>query len=274
MILGKVLGALFGFLFLHNFFGILLGFLIGHLFDKGLKTKDFHFHGYSFHFGGDPRATNQAFFKSAFLVMGYLAKADGRVSQSEIQMARNIMGHLGLNESEVQQAIALFNRGKEQQFDLNQTLDELIKACHRHPGILQYFLEIQILSAMADGVLDPIERRVLGEIAGRFGISDFILERLISQFYAEQSFARGGRQQRGYAPQSAVDELGAAYTLLGVTKTTPVNEIKKAYRKLMSQHHPDKLIAKGLPENMIKMATEKTQAIQKAYELIGKDRGF
>ena len=49
-------------------------------------------------------------------------------------------------------------------------------------------------------------------------------------------------------------------------------DLKKAYRRLMSQHHPDKLVAKGLPEQLIKDATEKTQQIKAAYELIRKSR--
>ena len=62
--------------------------------------------------------------------------------------------------------------------------------------------------------------------------------------------------------------IGAAYKVLGVNETCSDTELKKAYRRLMSQHHPDKLVSKGLPEEMMKLATEKTQEIKNAYERI------
>jgi DnaJ like chaperone protein len=62
--------------------------------------------------------------------------------------------------------------------------------------------------------------------------------------------------------------MNDAYAILGVNKSASEAEIKTAYRRLMSQHHPDKLVSKGLPDEMIKIATEKTQEIRKAYDLI------
>ena len=62
--------------------------------------------------------------------------------------------------------------------------------------------------------------------------------------------------------------------MLGVDESASNPEIKKAYRKLMSQHHPDKMAARGVPEEMIRMATEKTAEISKAYEMIKENRGF
>ena len=73
--------------------------------------------------------------------------------------------------------------------------------------------------------------------------------------------------------ETSAASLRQAYAVLGVEETDSDAKIKKAYRRMMNQHHPDKLVAKGLPEEMIKLATEKTQEIKSAYELIKKERG-
>ena len=68
--------------------------------------------------------------------------------------------------------------------------------------------------------------------------------------------------------------LDHAYAILEVSPTSSKQDVKRAYRRLMSKNHPDKLIAKGLPESMIKIANEKTQAISKAYEQICESKGW
>lgn len=86
-----------------------------------------------------------------------------------------------------------------------------------------------------------------------------------------QSYGQG-RQRGGGATRS--DELALAYDTLGVKPSASKAEIKRAYRKLMSKHHPDKLMSRGAPEVMLNLAKEKTQSIQKAFEIISKARGF
>ena len=88
---------------------------------------------------------------------------------------------------------------------------------------------------------------------------------------AQQEFAYQQGRGSKTPPQST---LKAAYQVLGVAETASDAEVKKAYRRLMNQHHPDKLVAKGLPEEMMKLATEKTQEIKNAYEQIKIVRNF
>jgi DnaJ like chaperone protein len=128
------------------------------------------------------------------------------------------------------------------------------------------FLEIQIQAAYADGVLDEREEDVLHNICSHLGISRFEYERLKIQYQAQQQFY--GRSQYK-ADKSLLDN---AYDVLGVSASATDAVVKKAYRRLMSQHHPDKLVAKGLPEEMMIIATEKTQKIRKAYETIKETR--
>lgn len=271
---GKVIGGFFGIL-LAGPLGLILGLFIGHLFDKGLaSSQDWSFSKQN------TSAAQQAFFNSTFLVMGHLAKLDGRISENEIKLARQVMRRLGLNETMRYKAIELFNQGKLPSFNLEQTLRELVRTCHRNQVLLKFFIEIQIQTVLAEQPISREKQRALGQICQSLGFSapDFtIFEHL---FNFEQSFRQNyhSQQQRGYQHASSRPSpslhLREAYAILGITESATPAEIKKAYRKQMSQHHPDKLLAKGLPEEMIKMATEKTQNIKAAYECICSAKGI
>ena len=83
---------------------------------------------------------------------------------------------------------------------------------------------------------------------------------------------RGSHQRQG--SQQNGPSLEDAYAVLGVTANDDEKAIKRAYRKRMSEHHPDKLASKGLPEQAMEIAKNKAQDIQAAYELIKERRGF
>lgn len=261
MIWGKVLGASFGFM-LGGPFGALLGAYIGHNFDRGISHGQFGF--------ANSQEVQDKFFLSLFQVMGHIAKADGHVSEQEIQMARMIMAQMRLNEERKAEAVELFNRGKQPEFDLDHTLRVFKQACHGHRNLMQMFLEIQIAAAFSDGKADTAEMQILENIARVMGFNNLHLELLIKSFLAQQRFHQSGGQQ----PYETKDQLADAYLVLGVAETATDKDTKKAYRKLMSQHHPDKLVAKGLPEDMMQVAKEKSQEIQAAWELIRKNRGI
>ena len=259
---GKLLGGSFGYM-LGGPLGALLGAAIGHKFDSGITD----FSRFDKLRAGNTERIQTAFFTTSFLVMGHLAKADGRVSESEIAQAKFIMDQMQLSPDQKKAAIALFNEGKSDDFDLNAVIGQFKRECGRRRNLEQMFIEIVITTAMADGELDPLEYDILLAICKQLGFSKIALDKIIQMLQAQQQYSSaGGVNQPRYK------SINDAYHVLGVEASATDGAVKKAYRRLMSQHHPDKLVSRGLPEEMLKIATEKTQEIKAAYDQIKQER--
>ena len=236
--------------------GAMIGATVGHQFDKGLSGIDAN---YDFQIG-DQQRTQAAFFTASFSVMGYLAKVDGQVTKDEIKMAEAVMAQMQLTAEQRKAAIDLFNQGKQPEFPLDDVLQQFRKECHRRTNLLQMFLEVLISTAFADNQLHKEEHQALIHISAILGFTKNQLEQLIQMVRAQQNFSDS-------TPKSKTS-LADAYKVLNIASSASDAEVKKAYRRAMSQHHPDKLVSKGLPEEMIKLANEKTQEIKAAYEKI------
>lgn len=267
---GKVAGGALGFM-VGGPLGALLGAALGHNLDKGLKglgkAEELN--------PGDRERVQTAFFTATFSVMGHVAKVDGQVSADEIALAQSVMNEMDLRHNLRQTAMRLFTEGKAADFPLDDVLDQFKQECHRRNTLLQMFVEIQIQAAYADGQLDAKEEKLLLHICSRLGISEFIFRRLEQMICAERGFQRGRRRGSAPPPQQAQGlSLKDAYAILNASPNSSDDDIKKSYRRLLSQHHPDKLVAKGLPEEMMKMATRKTHDIRKAYEKVKEARGL
>ena len=250
---GKVVGGTFGFL-IGGPLGALLGASLGHSLDNSFSNAS----GY---LPGDQERTQAAFFTATFSIMGYVSKADGRVTQDEITLAQSIMAQMQLDSTQQRAAIELFNSGKSEDFQIDPVLNQFRRECHRRSTLLQMFLEIQVHAAFADGSLDPKENQVLHDIAQQLGFRPGDVNLIIEM-------VRGGAQSGANAGAQSQTNMADPYKVLGVSPETPVAEIKKAYRRLLSQHHPDKLVSKGLPEEMIKLANQKTHEIRQAWKTI------
>lgn len=259
---GKILGVVFGLLF-GGPLGALLGLVIGHGFDVGMRRVS----------RVAPRLRVQsAFFTTVFSVLGHLSKVDGRVNENEIRLAEAVMDRMGLPPLLREQAKALFRRGKEADFPLDETLRTFALECRHSPELIVIFLEVLLQSAYADGALHVEEERVLRRVCEHLGFPRHEFERLESMVRA--SFGAGASSHRAGAAQDAGLSAEQAYRILGCAPDASDAEVKKRYRLLMNQHHPDKLIAKGVPEEMVKLAAERTVEIRKAYEKLRAARGF
>lgn len=255
--LGKAVGAALGFA-VAGPFGLLLGGLVGHQFDQGVEQR--------FARGGAPPAgTQQLFFDVTFEVMGHLAKIDGRVTEEEIRIARRIMHSMKLTPEQVRLAIERFTAGKNARYPLETRLHELKTKIGRRRDLMRAFVEIQLQAAIGGGEIAQPKRRLLWEVASNFGIGRV-------QFAQIEALIRAHMSQP--APGAGMLDLDSAYRVLGIDATAPDKDVKTAYRRLMNQHHPDKLVSKGLPESMVTLAEQKTHEIRAAYERIKLERGF
>ena len=273
--LGKIVGGAFGFM-LGGPMGAILGASLGHQFDIGMIRLD----SPESLKPGDQHRVQMAFFTATFSVMGHIAKSDGRVSPEEISLANRIMDKLSIAGEMRTTAINLFQQGKLPDFPLDAVLAQFYQECHRRTDLIRMFLEIQIQEAFADGSIDSKEEKLLLHICERLRITHLEYERMKIRVQAQRRFNYQYQYQqqneyqkqdkRAYRPRQT--SLQDAYELLGLTPSASDDEVKKAYRRLMSQNHPDKLVAKGLPEEMMVLAKEKTQKITKAYETIQQAR--
>lgn len=270
---GKALGGAFG-MVMGGPLGALLGTAAGHGFDKGLERWRDEPAG-----PAEREQIQTAFFTTTFAVMGHLAKADGRVTQDEIGFAEAVMAHMALNAEQRRVAIDLFRQGKAQDFPLDKSLEQFRRICRRRLSLLRMFLEIQVQAAYADGQMAAAERQLLLRMFDRLGLSAWELDHIEALVRASGSFAGGRADARrpGSArrpPPTRRNTVADAYGVLGVSRDASDAEVKRAYRRLMNQHHPDKLVAKGLPEEMVRLANDKVQEIKNAYEAVKQARGM
>ncbi len=253
ILIGAAIGLLIG-----GSQGILIGGLLGYVIGRGLRPALL----------SGARVMQSHFLESTFAIMGALCKADGFVTRDEIKVAEETFSRLHLSSEQREIAKAAFKRGTASDFDLDAEADKLGSLRYGRLPLLQLFLQIQCMAIAADGKAHPSEHAMLVRLARRLGLT----ERDVSQLEALLRAASEG-PSRG-APPTTRARLADAYMALGLSSDVSVAEIKKAYRRLMSKNHPDKLTAKGLPDSMREIAEERAREINVAYDLIKEARGF
>ena len=277
--LGKILGGTLGFA-LGGPLGALVGVALGHNFDRAARSgrglgrddSDLLDAGDASDFldapdSLDPRERTQtAFFTATFAVMGHLAKADGLVTRDEIRLAARVMDEMQLSDTHRRLARRLFREGRSPDFPVGEVLDQLRRECRYSSHLLAMFVEILLHAAFADGTVHAQERALLESICARLRLPPGELDRLEAMVRAEHH-ARSGKPSDALSPADA-------YAILGVDESCSDAELKRAYRRMMNRHHPDKLVAKGLPEEMMQVATEKTREIKAAWDRLKEVRGL
>jgi len=249
-LIGIIIGAIVG-----GPIGAIIGFLLGMYVDsqmgyRGKKTFRWQ------------RGFSSQYLEAMFTLMGYVAKADGQISQNEIALAGEMMRRLRLSNAQKLQAMRWFYNGKNQQFNLDETLQQLKTGRF---GI-QNRLLIQCLSSMVsvNGRVHPEQKRILSHICTALGLPQ-------PHFYHQHY--QGSHQQQTRNPFNQVNPVASAYKTLGLNQKASNEEVKKAYRRLMSKHHPDKLASRQASDEEVKQASAKTHAIRSAYEAVMQSRG-
>jgi DnaJ like chaperone protein len=268
---GKLLGGTLGFM-MGGPPGALLGAAIGHNFDKNADRL--------WGFDSEPGAQERnAFFAATFLVMGHLAKMDGRVSENEIAAAQAVMARLRLTPIQKKSAIYLFMKGKHTDFSLAETLAEFRRQCRQHDSLIARFMEIQLHAAYADGVPPAGKHALLIHICDQLGGSRWqfdALDAFLRNRYERHHTDQDNHERRSGAGRKAKAStlLTGAYATLGLDSSASDAEVKLAYRRLINRCHPDKLVANRLSKEALARTNEKTHQVKAAYEYIKQARGI
>jgi DnaJ like chaperone protein len=243
-IIATILGLCFG-----GLPGGIIGFFIGLMLDQSVNKSQKSTGRFQW------QATlTQPFMHAVFTLMGYVAKADGQITESEIQVASAAMNQLRLGEKQRHQAMRWFYEGKNHQFNMDH-LFHTLRFYHHGPFLRILFTCLNNI-AHANGLPSPAQKHILQDIYTRLGIS------------SPEEQAQYQINHSDKAPS-----LAENYTLLGLKSDADVASIRKAYRRLMNKFHPDKLSSQGATEEQIKEANEKIYAFRQAYEQIMASKG-
>jgi DnaJ like chaperone protein len=267
---GKLIGFVVGLWITGGSFGAaVLGMVIGHLLlDSGWLG------------GLTQTGGRNGYVEPLFALMGALAKSDGRVSEAEVSIAEKLMSRLELDALWRRRAIDAFNQGKAPGFDLAQTLVALRAWCQPRRSSVMPFLDMLCDVALADGPLSDGKLQVLKRVAFSLRVSELQLVALLAMKGFAWHGARGPRpgdharagDYSGYRATPPRSTGPDPYVVLGVARDADERTIKRAYRKLISEYHPDRL--GNMPEDLRRRAGARASEINAAWERIQSERGF
>jgi DnaJ like chaperone protein len=242
---GKIMGGSIGFM-LGGPIGALIGASLGHAMIDDRSRAGLVEQGRMS--GQEQRQA--VFFTATFAMLGKMAKADGRVCDEEISAVRSFMqDKLRLDATAQQFAVSVFNEAKDNSTPFEDYARQFGQVFSNEPQLRTMFYEMLFSLALADGVLHPAEEQILRSAPPLLGLHAGIFDTVKRQY--------GG-------------DLSHHYAMLGLENGADMVEVKRAYRKLVREYHPDKVVSKGLPEDFVKFAEQKFREINEAYEAIMK----
>lgn len=251
--LGKMVGGTIGFA-LGGPIGAVAGAAFGHTFDKKeaayLADPGMKMHQRL----STDEETQLTFFVAAFSMLAKIVKADGRVSKQEIASIESFMKNdLNLDQESRNTAINIFRHALNSPESFDAFALQFYRVFRSQPRVIELMMDVLLRVSAADGVISQHEETLLQSAAGIFNFSDADYARLKSKY---------------------AKSVNRYYAVLKCDDNCSNEEVKKQYRKLVSEYHPDKIASKGLPEEFIKFANDKFVEIQEAYDCIRKERGF
>ena len=268
---GKIIGAVVGFA-IGDALGALLGLLAGHAFDHFWATRrgarvagrkprarraDARRQDEPIPNFADPAETRRIAFATAVIVLGAkLTKADGRVTRDEIRAFKRVFP---IDDDDVGDVARIFNQAKSSARGFEPHARQIASLFRHDPVLLGEVLIGLFEVARIDREISPAEVDFLRRVATIFGFDPIAFDQLHARFSA-----------------SARELSGAddAYAVLGVPRGARDEEIRQTYRKLVREHHPDRLVARGMPEEMVEQANRTLAAINAAYDRIAKERNL
>ena len=197
---------------------------------------------------GDPGVT---FTIALVALAGKMARADGVVTDRDFEVFRSVFAIPPDEESNVRR---IFNMARQDIAGFEHYAQQIARLLVGNPALLEDVLDGLFEIAKSDGVLHPCEARFLERVAEIFGFAPGEFRRIRASHFAP--------------------ELTDPYVILGLSYSAGEDELKQTYRKLVRENHPDSLMARGVPHEFIKLATDKLAAINNAYEKIRAERGL
>ena len=230
---GKIIGSTTGFA-LGGPIGALVGGVAGHALDK-LKKKKLP----------EKLALKQIGFTIGVIVLSAkMAKADGKVTKSEIKAFKE---KINVPDNEIKNVARLWDQAKKTTDGFEVYAKQISNLLEKNSSVLEELLNLLVIIAEADGKITNLEKIYLKEVSNIFGFSEQDFERICS---------------------SKLDKYIDPYQTLGVSKDAPIEEIKNKWKTLAIKHHPDRLIAQGIPQDIIETNTYRLKEINNAWDLI------
>ena len=254
---GKVIGGLLG-LGMGGSWGAAVGVIVGHMYD----TRQDSGVGFWSNSRSFTATIEESVFTMGVIVLGAkMAKADGRVTRAEIEAFKRVFQIAPAQEATVGH---LFDRAKQSADGFEPYALQLANAFRHNPAVLEEILSGLFIIAAADHAgLSFAEITFLKRVAFIFGFG--------ADDFARIAARSGIRYQSREKPQNPLSE---SYAILGLSETSSAEETKTAYRALIRKHHPDKLMAQGMPPEFVATATEKMKRINAAYDAVCKAKGI